>query len=144
VWFGWRARRAGARISFADDALVHHAVFPRGPRGHAAERARLRHFPAIARRVPELRDVLFFRRAFLSRRSAALDLALGGAALALAARRPGLAALATAPYAALALREAAGWGPRLGPRQLAGALAADAVGAAALARGSLEARTLLL
>jgi glycosyltransferase involved in cell wall biosynthesis len=28
LWFGFRAQRAGARVAFAPDALVHHAVFP--------------------------------------------------------------------------------------------------------------------
>ena len=43
---------------FADRALVHHAVFPRGPRGFIAERWRLRFFPALVREVPELRGGL--------------------------------------------------------------------------------------
>ncbi|HEY2636886.1 MAG TPA: glycosyltransferase family 2 protein, partial [Solirubrobacteraceae bacterium] len=55
TWLGWRARRAGLRTSFAPDALVHHAVFPRDARGYVGERARLRFFPALAQRIPELR-----------------------------------------------------------------------------------------
>jgi len=31
VWFGWRARRAGARVAFCSEALVHHAVFAQRP-----------------------------------------------------------------------------------------------------------------
>ena len=48
AWFGWRARRAGARTAFSDAALVHHVVFERDATGFVAERARLVYFPAIA------------------------------------------------------------------------------------------------
>src|SRR5205814_942389 len=54
TWLGWRARRMGARTAFCPDALVHHAVFPRGWRDYVAERRRLRYFPALAAQVPEL------------------------------------------------------------------------------------------
>jgi len=143
TWLGWRARRAGMRTAFAPDALVHHAVFARGARGYVAERARLRFFPALARRIPELRTDLFFARAFLNRRSAAFDLALAGGVAAAAARHPALVA-AAAPYAALALADARRWGRRALPAVLAANVAADAVGAAALAYGSAQARSLLL
>ena len=56
LWLGWRARRAGARTAYAERALVHHAVFERGPADYVAERARLVYFPAIAAKMPELRD----------------------------------------------------------------------------------------
>jgi glycosyltransferase involved in cell wall biosynthesis len=115
VLFGWALRRAGARTAFSADALVRHAVLPADP---LAERRRLQHFPALIRAVPELRGALF-ARAFLTRRTAAFDLALLG----LLARRPWLAL----PY--LALR----------PRPVA-----DAVGAAALLYGSVRARTPVL
>src|SRR6476469_1955469 len=88
VWLGWRARRAGARTAFAGDALVHHAVFARGPRGYVAERARLRFFPELAKRIPELRDGFLHRRVFLNRRSMLFDAAVAGAAVAVATRRP--------------------------------------------------------
>jgi hypothetical protein len=115
VLFGWALRRAGARTAFSADALVRHAVLPLDP---LAERRRLQHFPALIRAVPELRAELF-ARAFLTRRTAAFDLAVVGLLL----RRPLLAL----PY--LALR------PRPVP---------DAVGAAALVVGSLRARTPVL
>ena len=76
VWFGWRVVRAGARTGFADDALVHHAVFPRGPVGFVSEKLRLRYFPLIAARIPEFRERTLHRRVFLSKRSAAFDLAI--------------------------------------------------------------------
>lgn len=76
VLFAWRARRRGARTAFAPDALVHHAVFPGTAHGYVRERARDAHFAALAQLVPELRETFFYRRYFLSRRSAALALGL--------------------------------------------------------------------
>jgi glycosyltransferase involved in cell wall biosynthesis len=137
VWFGWRARRGGARIAACPEALVHHAVFPRGAAAFAAERARLRFFPALARRVPELRAELFFAHLFLTERSASFDAALAGLALAAITRRPLLVAAAL-PYLrtlAVDLRE---------PRTAAGLLAADVVGLGALVLGSARYRSLLL
>jgi glycosyltransferase involved in cell wall biosynthesis len=144
AWFGWRARRAGARSTFAADAIVRHAVFPRGGTGFVAERRRLAYFPALAARVPELRDSRFYGHWFLSRRTAAFDAAVLGVLVASAARRPWVALAAAAPYVTLAARGAAPWGPRLGPRVLAAAFAADLVGAASLARGSLAEGTLVI
>jgi glycosyltransferase involved in cell wall biosynthesis len=87
VWLGWRAVRAGADVRFAAEAVVEHLVLERGPAAFLAERARVRFFPELARRIPELRDGFLYRRWFLTRRSAAFDLALAGAALG-ARRRP--------------------------------------------------------
>jgi glycosyltransferase involved in cell wall biosynthesis len=133
VWLGYRARRAGARIGFAPDALVHHAVLPRGPAAFVAERARLRFFPVMTARIPELRRTFLHRRYFLSPRSAAFDAALLGAVL--ARRRPAAAALAL-PYARMLLAD--------GPRRAAVLVAADAVGFCALAAGSVRARAPVL
>jgi glycosyltransferase involved in cell wall biosynthesis len=130
--FGWRARRAGARVAFADDALVHHAVFPRSAGAYAAERRRLVAFPALVRQIPELRSTLCWRRVFLTRRGAAFDAATLGIALAAAARDPRALVLAL-PYAAELRRD-----------RTPAKVAADAVGAAALLAGSVRARTLLL
>jgi glycosyltransferase involved in cell wall biosynthesis len=134
VWFGWRAVRSGARTAFCDEALVHHAVFERSPRDYVAERLRLRYFPAMAKRIPELRETFFWRRLFLTPRSAAFDAALAGAALAVATRRPWPLALAL-PYARIARRR-----PRAWPVDLA----ADAVGLASLLAGSIRARSPVL
>jgi hypothetical protein len=49
VWFTWRARRAGARTPFCTEALIHHAVTPRGGRDYVEERRRLRQVPAWRR-----------------------------------------------------------------------------------------------
>jgi cellulose synthase/poly-beta-1,6-N-acetylglucosamine synthase-like glycosyltransferase len=136
VWLGWRAVRAGLRVDFSADAVVAHEVFPRTARAAAAEQARLQHFPEMVARIPELRSALCWRRAFLSSRTAAFDFAAAGLAAAAASRRPALAAAAL-PYAALLVRERS-------PRVAAGRAAADAVSFAALARGSVRARSFLL
>jgi glycosyltransferase involved in cell wall biosynthesis len=134
VDFGWRAVRAGARTGFSDAALVHHAVFDREPLEYVAERLRLRAFPHLVRRVPELRGTFLRRRVFLTRRSAAFDAAALSLAAAVVTRRPALLAGAL-PYVAGARRPA---------RVAAVDALADAVGLYALLRGSVEARTPVL
>ncbi len=141
VWFGWRARRSGARPGFCATALVHHAVFPRAPLGYVAERRRLQHFPALARRIPELRRALFFRGVFLNRRSAAFDAAVVAGLLAIA-RRSALPLAGALPYLLMAARHA-----RRGRSMTAVAvidLLADLAGMEALARGSITSRSLLI
>ena len=150
VWFGHRALRAGARAGFSPEALAHHAVFARGARGYVAERARLRFFPAMAARMPELRTAFLHGRVFLNARSARFDLAAAGLLLA-APRRPGwrrrtLGLLAAAPYG-LEVRSASARAPGRPPgraRVAAADVAADAVGAVALAWGSLRYRSMVL
>jgi cellulose synthase/poly-beta-1,6-N-acetylglucosamine synthase-like glycosyltransferase len=142
VWLGWRARRAGARTAFAPDALVHHAVIPRGPAEYVAERRRLEHFPEMVARIPELRDALLTGGLFVSERSAAFDAAVLGAAAALATRRRAPLAAAL-PYAAIVGRRALESGRRA-PLVAAVELAADSVGLAALLRGSAKHRAPVL
>jgi glycosyltransferase involved in cell wall biosynthesis len=143
LWFGWRARRAGAATRFCERAVVEHAVFPRDAGAYVRERARLAYFPAIAAKMPELRETFFHRRWWMTDRSAAFDLALAGVALAAVTRSP-LPLLAAAPYARRVREHAARWTPRPPLGIVATEVAADAVGAAALAAGSLRARSLLL
>ena len=134
VWFGWRARRAGARVAFAREALVHHAVFRGGWRDVVRARRRLQYFPALARRIPELREELLWGRVFLTRRSAGFDAAALGLAAALLSRRVAPLTLA-APYAAQVARDR-----RAAPVRLLG----DAVGAASLVAGSVRYRSPVL
>jgi glycosyltransferase involved in cell wall biosynthesis len=141
VWLGWRTVRAGARTAFAPEALVHHAVFPRGPGGFVAERLRLRYFPAIVRKVPELREGLP-ARVFLTRRSAAFDAALAAAALAVS-RRSWLPLVGALPYARIAAHGMLAY-RRRAPFVAAVRAAADAVGAAALVAGSVRHRSPVL
>ena len=142
TWFGWRLRRAGARTAFSEEALVHHAVFPCSGREYVAAHRRLRYFPAVARKVPELRQRYFYRRIFLNRRTAALDAAIAGSVTAAATRSP-LPLLALAPYARILLRRARSHGASL--RDIAAVdVAADLVGLASLARGSVRYRSPLI
>ena len=142
TWFGWRAKRAGLSTVFSEEALVHHAVFPRSGREYVDEQRRLFYFPAVAQKVPELRRQFFYRRVFLNRRSAALDAAVAGWAVA-AARRSPLPLLASAPYAYTPLRRARGHGN--GWEKVAAVdLAADLVGLASMVRGSLRYRSPLV
>jgi hypothetical protein len=140
VEFGWRARRAGARTAFCDEALVHHAVFARGAAEYIAERRRSRHFPQLVSRVPELREAFLWKRWFLSPRSAAFAAAAAGVGLA-AIRRSPLPLAAALPYAVELARDQRDWGSWRVPVVN---VAADAVQLAELARGSAEARTLVL
>jgi len=142
VWLGWRAVRAGARTRFAPDALVHHAVFTRGPVAFMTERLRLRHFPAIAARIPEFRRRTLFANVFLSRRSAAFDAALL-AALVAAARRSPLPLAAALPYARMASRGTLRY-RRRAPLVAAVRAGADAVSLAALLAGSVRWRSPVL
>jgi hypothetical protein len=142
VLLGWKMRRAGARTAFAADALVHHEVFRDGASELVSERLRSREWPRLATVIPELREHFFYGRWFLSRRSAAFDAALGGAAAGALARSPWPLAAAL-PYLALLWKDAGRW-PGDRPRVAAVHLLADAVNFAALASGSASARALVL
>jgi glycosyltransferase involved in cell wall biosynthesis len=145
VLFGYRALRAGARTAFCADALAHHAVFPRGWRGYVSERLRLAYFPAMARAAPELRERFLYRGAFLDARTARLDLGLAGTTLALVAGSP-LPLLAALPYLRMVRAGALRADHRAAsPWVVAAAdIAADLVGAAALAGGSVRYRSPVL
>lgn len=142
VWLGWRARRAGARVAFARDAVVQHAVFRRGPVDYLRERGRAGHFPAIVARIPELRAHTLFLHLFLTRRSASFDFAITGLAV--------TGVTGTWPFAAAALSYAtiiagqAFRARRRGPLVATVGVIADLVTLAALIAGSLRARALVL
>ena len=142
VWFGWRVVRSGARTRFADDAVVHHAVFPRGPGGYVSERLRLRYFPFIARQIPEFRRRTLFARVFLSPQSAAFDAALASG-IAAAMRHSPLPLVAALPYARLVTRGTVMF-RRRAPLVVAARVCADAVTVGALLAGSVRARSLIL
>jgi glycosyltransferase involved in cell wall biosynthesis len=141
VELGWRARRAGARFRFEPNAVVRHPVGPASMRAHLREQWLARGFPALVRDAPELRDSLFYRRVFLSRRSAAFVAALFGAGVSWQAP---LAAALGLPYARLLWSDLhdADWSARA--RAATAYLGSDATRAAALAWGSLRARRLVL
>lgn len=139
VWFGWKARRAGARTAYSADALAHHAVFARDWRAYVAERRRLRYFPAMAAKMPELRGHFLYGRVFLNRRTAALDIALAAAVAAVAMRSP-LPLAATGPYARMVVRRARRSESRRTPVAAADVVA-DLIGLGALLGGSLRHRS---
>jgi len=136
AWFGWRARRTGARSAFERRALVHHAVFERTPRQYVAERVRLVYFPEIVAKMPELRRTMLYGRWFLSGRTLAFDLALGACAAAILGSRPWLLAGAV-PYALLSGRQASRW-RRRAPIVVVVDAVADAVSFTALLLGSVR------
>ncbi len=143
VWLGWRARRAGAVTAFAGDCVVLHEVFSQGPLQYVGERLNLRHFPLLAKRIPELRDDTFFMRHFLTRRSASFDAALAGAIAATLTRKswPLLAGL---PYVRLLERQSRRAGRRRQAPVAAVDLLADATACASLLRGSVSEGSLLI
>ncbi|TMC48357.1 MAG: glycosyltransferase family 2 protein [Chloroflexi bacterium] len=102
--WGLRLTHHGARVAFREDARVRHAVMPRTFAGYLAYQSRLRYFPMLLRRSPELRQ-RFYRGYFISRRHAVLTgsvgmLGVAGAARVMGSRR---VAAAAATAAALAL-----------------------------------------
>jgi hypothetical protein len=122
---------------------VLHAVFPQGPREFIRERKRLVYFPALARRIPELRRHLFFWRFFLTGRSASFDLALIAIAATAVLRSP-LPLTGITPYLwKLARGARRGGKKRLLPVALVD-LCADGIALVWLVRGSLAYRTPLV
>ena len=143
VELGWRARRAGARYGFEPGAVVRHPVGAPSLRGRLREQWLARAFPALVRDVPELREALFYRRWFLTRRSGATAGAVAGIAL---MRHLPLAGLLVLPYCRLLAGELER--ERAKPRhvvELLGAnLCSDLALLVALATGSVRARRLVI
>jgi glycosyltransferase involved in cell wall biosynthesis len=137
--FGWRVARSGGRTGFAEEAIVHHAVFPRGPRGFVAEFERIGLFCGLVAQVPELRRMFLYRRWFLSRRSAAFDAAIAGIALA-AITGSALPVAVALPWAGLVRDDKRELGDEIA-RVLA---AADLVSFSSLVRHSIRERSLIL
>jgi hypothetical protein len=107
-----------------------------------AERWRRAYFPAMTAKVPELRDSFLYRRYFVTRSSAAFDLAALGA-VAVVLSSSALPAVLAAPYGVSLGGRAIRWRKRA-PIVATVELVADAVGFAALIAGSVRARTLVL
>lgn len=143
---GWRVRRAGARSRFAVHAVVEHEVFPPDPSLLVRRAALAAAFPVLVRRVPELRDTFLWHRRLLGRHRAAFWLAAGGGAAALLRRDPTWA-LPALPYLAgvtglARMTRPGGRGERLAAAPVL--LRRDLVETAALVRGSIRARTVVL
>jgi glycosyltransferase involved in cell wall biosynthesis len=142
AWLGGRVLTATrGRAGWAPDALVRHRWLPGSFRDHVGERRHMRDFPALARRLPAVADSCW-AGVFLSRRTAAVDLAVVSAVAAVVTRRPALL-VGAVPW----LRTA--WTParaRRGalPLRLVQAAVADLAGLAALVEGSVRHRRLVL
>jgi GT2 family glycosyltransferase len=138
-----RARAVGCEVVAASDAVTFHAVEPGTLRGAIAGAWRWRDLPLTVARHPGLRRHLV-ARVFWKPSHGRLALALAG--LALARRRPLAAALLCFPWLAAGLGRY-GWRPRGLVRaalELPGHALVDGAEMAAMARGSLRHRTLML
>lgn len=141
----WRVLRDGGRRAFADDAVVHHRVVPGDFRRWVTVHRHLVGFPGLARRSP-----IFARwlkgGVFLSRTSAAFDLA-AVATLAALARHRAWPLVGVLPWGWIrghdAVRLARG-DRRRAPTVLAQLGITDLVTLASLLEGSLRHRRLML
>jgi len=136
---GWRATEMGARAVFAGDALVWHAVHDMGPRALVRDARRWGSAVRLVRRHPGLR-VHFHRRVFW--KPSHERLLLAGAGAALSRRTGGASLLLVLPWLLVHRREHAALSGLV--RAWPAHLAVDAAETAAMARGSVVARTLLL
>jgi glycosyltransferase involved in cell wall biosynthesis len=135
---GWRVVEGGADLEFVPAALVHHRHLPARYVDWLAEQRGRGAFPALVGRSPFGRRALW-RRWFLAPRTAALDLAVASAILAVATRRPALA-LGGAPWVWAALPEAAARRGRHPLVRLAQVGLGDVVGLGALVAASVRHR----
>ena len=146
---GGRVARVGApgapapRSSSTRRSLVDHAVFRRGAAEYVAERLRLVHFPAIVGEGPRAPRRLLVARLFLSRRSAAFDARAARRRWRRSRRRSRLPLAARDPLRGDGRRRGAPLAPS-GADRASPDVAADAVGAAALAAGSVRTGTAVL
>jgi glycosyltransferase involved in cell wall biosynthesis len=131
--------------AWAPDAVVRHRWLPGSYPDYLRGLVRLVGFPALARDVPEIAQTCW-HGVFLSRRTAAFDVGLAGVVAAALTRRA-LPVGLVVPYLVLVRNEPAHRGV-LGIRgrvATTGQLAlGDLVGLAALVRGSVRARRLLI
>jgi hypothetical protein len=141
VVFGARAARARG-FRWAPDAVVRHRWIPTTYAGHLDGVRRLAGFPWLAREVPEV-PALLTAGVFLSRRTLTFDVAVVAVVAAAASPWPWVG-VGAAPWAVSRVRSARhrarGRGPAVVVKRFAQLAAADAVGLAALLRGSLRHR----
>ncbi|MGH2728636.1 MAG: glycosyltransferase, partial [Actinomycetota bacterium] len=138
---GWRIRKRGSEAVFAPDVLVHHDVKPSSVRAAAREALRWTGIPRVVRLHPEGRRLLYGGLFW----KPSHPLALGA-----------LAGILLAPRSRLALALALPWvwhrivsrpltpGPRRRLLVLPGALIVDLAEVAAMVRGSISSRTIVL
>jgi len=142
VDLGWRAKRAGGRLAYSEEALVYHSVT--NPSLYRVVRRTMTHGDAVrlVREYPEARAML--TAGCLWRRShAPLLLALAGVVL---GRRPGVAVVAAIPYLAYYVLEYRGspapWKAAL--HHLPRHLVVDLVEVGTMVAGSVRHRALVL
>lgn len=141
VVLGAAVARLGG-FTFVWEALNHHRVLPGTYKQFVTERLRLEGFPDLLRQVPELRR-LRFAGVFLGRRRAITDLGLAAMVTAAALQSP-WPLLGVLPWGATAWREAHAYPGRPRPVRAIQLGIADAVGFAALVKGSIRSRRVLL
>ena len=139
--FGWQAVAGGARVVYADAALVWHAVHPLGPLGMIREARKWPPAVRAVKRHPRLREHLTHRIFWKPSHERLLLAALAGAVLARPTRGLSVAA-AVAAYAHVHRPLHGSWPGTLA--HLPAHAAIDAAEIAAVARGALRERTLLL
>lgn len=138
---GWRVQERGGQAVFAAEAGVYHRCIPGTFRHWLSEQRYLSSFPALARRSPIVAED-FWGGLFLSRQTAAFDLAVLSAAAATTTRRPALF-LGAVPWVAARWPEARrrSHGDRVVGLFCLGQLAiSDLVGLASLVEGSVRHR----
>ena len=134
--------KEGAQLRFAELALVEHRHFQSSYLDWVLDRRRCSGFPDLISRNPLGRRALWARW-FLSRRSAAFDLALlGGLAAAVTGRSRWLVVIL--PWVWLALPEAANRGGRNPLVRLVQLGLGDVVSFVSLVEGSVRSRSVVL
>lgn len=134
VELAWRVKRAGWESRFVEAATVEHHVFDVSLISVIGRQWACRRFPALVKRVPELRAQLPGGRWFLRSHGPWVQLALLG--LLISIRSPRAGAVMSTPYLLWLLRNV---GLTKAPRQVL----LDLVTSAALLQGSLESRSIL-
>ena len=130
------AVQGSAEQVWVPSALVHHRWLPSTFAQHLEGRRRLAGFPFLIKHEPSLRKLLW-HRFFLTRRSAAFDLAALGVVISAVSGNL-FALLAVAPWCSYAVRDARTRPGRPLVFRLPQVLLADATAAASLAAGSIK------
>lgn len=141
---GWRVIQAGGGRAWAGDALVHHRCVGSTYAAMLRSYRWLEGMPGLAARSGVVRDSLY-RRVFLNRQTATVDLAVVGIGTALALRRPG-PLLAVLPWVRVRWPEAVHRmrSRRRAPAYLAARFLIEVYGAASFVRGSIRHRRVVL
>jgi glycosyltransferase involved in cell wall biosynthesis len=139
---GWRFRAAGLRSTFDPDALAYHRNLPGTYQDWLHEMRRRSLFPALIKRAPGMAGELFLG-AFLSRETAAFDLALASGITAVATLVPWFAAGAL-PWLWMRYRTSRHFPGRPRVARVAQLAAGDVVSLASLLAGSVRARRIVL